>query len=332
MEMDLMDFLYIEWLSKPVWLWIAFMIMVLALLAFDLGVIHKENRQITFRESVGMSLFYAFIAGLYGSWVWWYLGPQSGKEFYTGYLVELSLSLDNIFVINLMLGFFAIPRQYQHRVLFWGILGVIVLRGIMIGVGAALVAQFHWVLYLFAAFLIVTGVKMLFIKDHDPDIAKNPLLKYLKRHFRITHEIHGKKFAMMLPHPKKPEKIVRWYTPLFVALVMIGFADLVFAVDSVPAIFSITTDAFVVFTSNIFAILGLWSLYFALSEMIHRFEYLKPALAMVLVFIGSKVFIADFVLQTHEFPIAISLLATVGLLAGGIIFSLLKTKGKAPKH
>jgi tellurite resistance protein TerC len=217
--------------------------------------------------------------------------------------------------------------MYQYRALLWGILAVIVLRGIMIAGGAALVENFYWTLYLFAAFLIATGVKMLFTGDQEMDVAKNPAVRFISKHMRVTPELHGQKFFVKVPDGKTG-KLVRAATPLFLALVVINLADLVFAVDSVPAIFAITTDTFIVYTSNIMAILGLRALYFALAAMVHRFHYLKYALAMVLVFIGSKIFVSDFLLGGAKFPPVASLAVTLGLIAGGILFSLYKTRGE----
>ena len=319
-------FLTTDFLGKAVWIWLVFIATVTALLAFDLGVLHKDDHEIGVRESLLLSAGYISVALVFGAWVWWYLGAQSGMQYYTGFMIEKSLSMDNVFVIALIFGFFAIPRQYQHRVLFWGILGVIVLRAIMIGLGATLVSQFGWVLYLFGAFLVVTGVKMWILADHVPDIANNPLLKFLQRRMRVTDTLRGNAFWVREPDPATG-KTVRWATPLFLALVLIEFVDLVFAVDSVPAIFAITTDPFIVYTSNIFAILGLRALYFALAAMIHRFKYLKYALALVLVFIGTKIFLVGFI---GKFPPAISLTATFVLIAGGVLFSLWKTRSQAP--
>jgi tellurite resistance protein TerC len=232
--------------------------------------------------------------------------------------------MDNVFVIALIFSFFAIPRQYQHRVLFWGILGVIGLRAIMIALGATLVSQFSWVLYVFGAFLIFTGIKMWIIADHMPDIANNPLLKFLKRHMRLTDSLRGNAFWVRESDPATG-KLELFATPLFLALVLVEFVDLIFAVDSVPAIFAITTDPFIVYTSNIFAILGLRALYFALAAMIHRFKYLKYALALVLVFIGSKIFLVGII---GKVPPVISLSVTFGLIAGGVLVSLWKTRGQ----
>ena len=313
-----------DFLGTPVWIWLTFASIVVALLAFDLGVLHKDDQEIGVRESLLLSGGYISVALLFGAWIWWYLGAQSGMDYYTGFMIEKSLSMDNVFVIALIFSFFAIPRQYQHRVLFWGILGVIVLRAIMIGLGASLVSQFSWVLYLFGAFLVFTGIKMWVIADHMPDIANNPMLMFLKRHMRVTDGLRGNAFWVRETDPATG-KLARFATPLFLALVLVEFVDLVFAVDSVPAIFAITTDPFIVYTSNIFAILGLRALYFALAAMIHRFKYLKYALALVLVFIGSKIFLVGIV---GKIPAVISLSVTFGLIAGGVLVSLWKTRGQ----
>jgi tellurite resistance protein TerC len=320
---NLLPYFAAEFLGKPAWVWLVFVGIVVALLAFDLGVLHKDDKEIGVQESLLLSAGYITVALLFGAWVWWFLGAQSGIEYYTGFLIEKSLSMDNVFVIALIFSYFAIPRQYQHRVLFWGILGVIVLRAIMIGLGAALVTQFSWILYVFGIFLVVTGIKMWVIADHMPDIANNPLLKFLRKHLKVTPEVHGNAFFVQQPDPASG-KLERFATPLFLALCLVEFADLVFAVDSVPAIFAITTDPFIVYTSNIFAILGLRALYFALAAMIHRFKYLKYALALVLVFIGTKIFLVGII---GKIPPTISLSVTFGLIAGGVIVSMWKTRG-----
>jgi len=312
-------------LGKAAWIWLVFIGIVAVLLAFDLGVLHKDDHEIGVKESLLLSAGYITIALSFGAWVWWYLGAQSGMAYYTGFMIEKSLSMDNVFVIALIFAFFAIPRRYQHRVLFWGIMGVIVLRAVMIGLGATLVSQFGWILYLFGAFLVFTGIKMWILADHVPDIASNPLLKFLKKHMRVTEGLHGNAFWVRRADPVTG-KLAHWATPLFLALILIEFVDLVFAVDSVPAIFAITLDPFIVYTSNIFAILGLRALYFALAAMIHRFKYLKYALALILVFIGTKIFLVGFI---GKFPPAVSLAVTFGLIAGGVLVSLLKTRGHA---
>jgi len=320
------SFLFIEWLSKPIWMWLGFITLVIAILSFDLGVLHKENKEIEVGESIKLSALYISLGLAFGGWVWWYLGADAGLAYMTGFVVEKTLALDNVFVIALIFSFFAVPRLYQHRVLFWGILGVIVLRAIMIGVGATLVAEFSWLLYIFAAFLVVTGLKMLFMKEADPDISNNALVRFMRNRFNVTEGHHGEHFFVKQADPKTG-KLVWFITPLFMALVLIEVADVIFAVDSVPAIFAITTDPFLVYTSNIFAILGLRALYFALAAMIHRFRYLKPALAVVLIFIGSKVFVAD-LLGLEKFPAAFSLGITFAIIATGVIWSLVKTRGE----
>jgi tellurite resistance protein TerC len=322
-----MDFLFADWLGTPVWFWLSFLSIVVALTAFDLGFLHKEDKEMGIAESLKLTAFYITIALAFGIWVWMQKGADMGMKYYTGFFIEKALSIDNVFVISLIFTYFAIPAKYQYRALLWGIIAVIVLRGIMIALGAALVEQFYWTLYLFAIFLILTGVKMLFSGDQEMDVSKNPVVKFMNKHFRVTPELHGEKFLVKVPDPKTG-KMVRAMTPLLLALIVINLADLVFAVDSVPAIFAITTDTFIVYTSNIMAILGLRALYFALAAMVHRFHYLKYALALVLVFIGSKIFVADFVLGGEKFPPVLSLGVTFGLIAGGIFYSLWKTKGQ----
>ena len=321
-----MEFLVADWLGTPVWFWLAFLGLVATLTAFDLGFLHKEDKEMGIAESLKLSAFYIAIALAFGVWIWLQKGADLGMKYYTGFFIEKALSIDNVFVISLIFTYFAIPRMYQYRALLWGILAVIVLRGIMIAGGAALIENFYWTLYLFAAFLIATGVKMLFTGEQEMDVAKNPAVRFISKHMRVTPELHGQKFFVKVPD-SKTGKLVRAATPLFLALVVINLADLVFAVDSVPAIFAITTDTFIVYTSNIMAILGLRALYFALAAMVHRFHYLKFALAMVLVFIGSKIFVADFLLGGAKFPPVASLAVTIALIAGGILFSLYKTRG-----
>jgi tellurite resistance protein TerC len=318
-------YLAADFLAKPVWLWLSFMALVFTLLAFDLGILHRKQREIEVGESLVLSAGYIAIACAFGGWVWWQFGASAGLDWYTGFFVEKSLSLDNVFVIALIFGYFAVPRVYQHRVLFWGILGVIVLRAVMIALGAALVSEFSWILYVFGAFLVLTGIKMLLASDQPRDLAGNPLLKFLRRHLRVTPELHGQNFFVRQPVAEGGRPVL-WATPLFLALILIEAADLVFAVDSVPAIFAITQDPFIVYTSNIFAILGLRALYFALAAMIHRFHYLKYALAAVLVFIGGKIFLVNII---GKIPAVVSLTVTVSLILAGIAASLFFTRGRA---
>lgn len=325
---DILILLNTEFLVKPVWAWLAFAGLVGGLIAFDLGVLHKKTHEINIKESLWLSVFYISVGLLFGVWVWFELGHQKGMEYLTGFVVEKTLAMDNIFVIAMIFSYFGIPRLYQHRVLIYGIVGVLILRGIMIGLGAALVTQFSWVLYIFAAFLIYTGFKMFFI-DHDAesDIGNNMLLRFLKKHFRTTDKLDGEKFLTRIADPVSG-KVKTYMTPLLVTLVMIEFADVIFAVDSIPAIFAITTDPYIVYTSNVFAILGLRALYFALAAMLSRFAYLKYALSLVLIFIGSKVLIADF-LGLQKFPPELSLGITVAILAAGFGYSLWKTRKQA---
>jgi tellurite resistance protein TerC len=331
MGFDMLDLLMMAALGKPLWMWLAFLSLVLILLIFDLGVLHKTDEELGVAESLWLSAFYIGIAMLFGAYVWWSYetgrlvtedGTHAGIAYFTGFFIEKSLSIDNVFVISLIFGYFAIPRKYQYRALVWGILAVIIFRGVMIAVGAALVQQYAWTLFIFGGFLIATGIKMLVVPETDPDVSKNPVVKFLRKHMRVTDKLHGQRFFVRESHPVTG-KIVIWATPLFLSLVVINVADLIFAVDSVPAIFAITTDTFVVYTANIMAILGLRALYFALSAMVHRFHYLKYALAIVLIFIGAKIFWNQII---GKFPPEWSLGITIAIIVSGILFSLWKTK------
>ncbi|WP_374553983.1 TerC family protein [Aquitalea pelogenes] len=329
--MKTMEWLNLLFAGTPLWMWLMFMGIVAALLVFDLGVLNKDDHEIGVRESLKLSAFYIAIGLAFGGWVWWYRGGDAGMQYLTGYLVEKSLSMDNIFVMSLIFSGMAVPRLYQHRVLFWGILGVIVLRALMIGLGAVLVAEFKWVLVLFGLFLLLTGVKMLFSQEEShPSLDDNKLYQWLRRHLRLTPTLHGHHFLVR----GEQHGLSRgwWATPLLLTLLLVESADLVFAVDSIPAIFAITQDPFLVYTSNIFAILGLRALYFALSAMVHRFEYLKYSLAVVLVFIGVKVglvYLNDIQLVQFHIPTGVSLVVTLGLLAGGVLYSLYKTRNES---
>ena len=343
-----MEFLFYEWLTKPLWLWFSFLAIVILLMAFDLGILHRKSKEIEVKESLMLSAFYITLGVLYSGFVYWSFnyelanatpqaaatmmdGWEAAKLYLTGFFVEKSLAMDNVFVIATIFAYFAVPRQYQHRVLLWGILGVIILRGIMIGLGATLVAEFYWVLYIFAAILIYTGVKMWAMADSEYNPGESKVLKFIQKRFRVTEHMHGERFFMKQPDPKTG-KVVRYITPLFVCLLMVEIADVIFAIDSVPAIFAITTDPFIVYTSNIFAILGLRALYFALAAMVNRFHYLKYALSILLVFIGSKIFIAD-ILGLDKFPANLSLGLTAAILISGVVFSLWKTrKGGGDEH
>lgn len=304
-------------LGAPVWAWAAFLAIVVVLTVFDLGVLNKTDHEISIRESLWLSAFYIGIALLFGLGVWYQFGEVKALEYYTGFLVEKSLSMDNVFVFALIFGFLGIPRLYQYRVLIWGILIALILRAVFIGFGAAAVAQWSWILWFFGAFLIVTGIRMLFAtSDGEQSFENNGVLLWMQKHMNLTKEYRGNKFWFT-------ENGVRWFTPLFVALILVNVADIIFAVDSVPAILAITQDPFIVYTSNIFAILGLRALYFALAAMIHRFHYLKYALALILVLIGIKIVLMMIGIKV---PAVIALALTFGLLTGGIGYSLFKTK------
>jgi tellurite resistance protein TerC len=320
-----MEFLTSAWLGTPLWMWLGFIAIVFALMALDLGVLNRKAHEIGVRESLLMSAFYIGLGLAFGAWIWWYLGPEPGMLYVTGFVVEKSLAMDNVFVIAMIFAFFGVPRIHQHRVLLWGIIGVIILRGIMIGVGATLVSQFYWVLYIFAAFLIYTGYKMWRHADQEYDVASSPIYKWATRRFRVTDGLRGQRFFVKEVDPATG-KVVRFMTPLFLCLLMVEFADVIFAVDSVPAIFAITTDPFLVYTSNIFAILGLRALYFALAAMVDRFHYLKYALSVLLIFIGAKIFVAD-MLGLAKIPPPVSLGVTFAILTAGVVYSLYKTRG-----
>ncbi|BCP55283.1 transporter [Kaistia sp. 32K] len=319
--MDIVSLFDAEFLGKSAAAWALFLGVVAVLLILDLGVLNRGDKEIGIRRSLILSSFYIGVALLFGAWVWWDHGAESGMLYLTGFVVEKSLALDNIFVISLIFSAFAIPRAYQHRVLFWGILGVLVLRAIMIGLGAALISSFGWILYIFGAFLILTGIKMLFAGHEPMDLENSRILKLVRKAIPVSPSLDGHRF---FTHVKKADGKMHWVaTPLFLALVSIEIADIVFAVDSVPAVFAITTDPYIVYTSNIFAVLGLRALYFALAAMVHRFDYLKYALALVLVIVGGKIFWTHLVGPVNTF---VSLGSTIGILAAGVLLSLWKTR------
>lgn len=318
------SFLLSDFLNKPVWMWLVFLAVVLFLLVLDLGVFNKKDHEIGVKESLLMSCFYIGIGLLFSLWVGNILGSEKAFEYLTGFVVEKTLAMDNIFVIAMIFSYFGVPRIYQHRVLFWGILGVILLRGIMIGIGAKLVSEFAWVLYIFAGFLIYSGIKMLLTDDEESDIANNPFLRFIRKKIRVTKVYHNHNFLVYRENPRTGHKYL-YATPLLLALVCIEIADVVFAVDSVPAVFSITTDAYVVYTSNIFAILGLRSLYFALAAVLSMFHYLKYSLSIILIFIGGKIFVSEMFGLIKISPLA-SLAITLLILIGGVIVSLLKNE------
>ena len=299
-------------MAKPWWMWILFLGIVLGALALDLGLFYRRDHRIGVRESLRNSVIYIALGLAFGGGVWFFLGPESGVEYLTGFLVEKSLSLDNLFVMVLLFRYFRIPPKYQHRVLCFGILGVIFLRAALISLGSILISRFSWMLYLFGLFLVGTGIKMLWFSKTRSDIQPRLLLSWIRKVVRVTPTLKGHRFFVQ-----------GRATPLFLALVTIELSDLIFAIDSVPAIFAITTDPYLVYTSNIFAILGLRALYFAIAEVILRFYYLKHALALLLIFIGSKIWVADW-LGIQKFPTGLSLGVTLGIILGGVLLSFRK--------
>ena len=301
-------------------MWAGFAVFVVVAIAIDLLVMERQGaHKVTMGEALRWSILWFSLAFVFVAILWWYLDGTQGRtvantvsmQFITGYLVEKSLSVDNIFVFLMLFSYFAVPPQYQKRALIIGIIGAIVLRTLLILVGAWLLATFHWLLYVFGAFLVITGVKMWFAAGQEPDITTNPVLKLLKKRIRITNHFDGEKLSTMVDG-------VKHYTPLFAVLVLIGTTDVIFAVDSIPAIFAITSDPFIVLTANIFAILGLRALYFLLADLANRFHLLAYGLALVLVFIGAKMLMIDF----YKIPIGYALLVTASLIAGSIILSL----------
>ncbi len=293
---------------------------VIVAIVVDLLVLESKGaKKVSFREALNWSIVWVVLSFIFNALLWWYLDDKFGREmanikateFFTGYLIEKTLAVDNIFVFLMLFTFFGVQPQYQRRVLILGVILAIVLRAIMILIGAWLIAKFHWILYVFGAILLITGVKMLLMAEADPDIEKNPILRFMRRHIRITSEYHGEKFSII-----KDGK--RWFTPLFAVMVMIGITDVIFAVDSIPAIFAITLDPFIVLTSNVFAILGLRAMYFMLADMADRFHLLKYGLAFILVFIGIKMLLLD----VYKIPIGFAL-SVVGIVLAISIFGSL---------
>mgnify|MGYP001272587527 CR=1 FL=1 len=304
------------------WMWAGFFVFVVLMIAADLLLLGGgRTHRVSVREALGWSLVWIALALAFNALLWWYLDGTVGRdiandkatEFFTGYLIEKSLAVDNIFVWLMLFGYFAVPPEFQRRVLLYGVLGAIVMRTVMILVGAWLIAQFHGILYLFGAFLLATGAKMLWFADHQPDLEKNPVLKWMRGHMKITEQLEGERFFVL-------REGVRYATPLFLVLVLVEVTDLIFAVDSIPAIFAITEDPFIVLTSNVFAILGLRAMYFLLADFASRFSLLKVGLALVLMFIGAKMLVVEFV----KIPVAWSLGVVAAILAVSVIASLLR--------
>ena len=316
MEDIIQSFTHHQAMSQSL-LWVSFGVCVLLLLAADLFWFNRKNEEPHFWHTLWICVAYIVVAFLFGLFVMYEDGVKKGMDYFTGYLLEKSLSMDNIFVMSMIFAALGVPKMYQHRVLFWGILGALVMRGILIGIGDALVVKFHWILYIFSAFLIYTGAKMLVIKEEEQgNIKDTKLYKWLSKFFHVTHEIHGEHFFY-----KKDGK--HYITPLFFALVIIETMDVVFALDSIPAIFLVTTDVYIVYTSNIFAILGLRALYFLLAAIINKFVYLKPAISIILIFIGIKIYLPKIGIEVEEWQ---SLSVTLGLLTGGMLLSVFRKK------
>lgn len=303
---------------NQVWLWVGFNIFVLALLAIDLFVFNREAHEIHAGEAALWSAVWITLALIFGGGVYLYLGRVTALEYLTGYLIEKALSVDNIFIFVLIFSYFSVPARYQHRILFWGVLGALVMRGLMIGIGAYLISRFHWVIYIFGGFLVVTGIRLATRREYGIEPEANPVLRVVRRLVPITTRYHAEHFFVREPiRPGGPERLVA--TPLFVVLVLVETTDLIFALDSIPAIFAITQDAFIVYTSNVFAILGLRALYFLLAGVMGKFHYLKLGLALVLVFVGLKMLVSS----VWPIPIGISLGVIAGVLAISVAASLL---------
>ncbi len=303
-------------MTENTWLWIGFNVFVLAMLALDLGVFHRKAHVVTFKESIGWTFAWILLALIFNLGLWHFSGPQKALEFFTGYVIEKSLSVDNVFVFALLFSYFAVPPVYQHKVLFWGILGALGMRAVMIVVGAALITKFAWIIYIFGAFLIITGLKMIFKKEEEVHPERNPVVRWFKRLMPVTSDYRGDKFFVR-------ENGVRMATPLFVVLLLVEISDLIFAVDSIPAIFAVSTDPFIVYTSNVFAILGLRSLYFALAGVMDKFHYLKIGLGVVLTFVGVKMLLAH---SPWKLDTLVSLGVIVIILTCSVVASLLRPK------
>jgi tellurite resistance protein TerC len=301
--------------ETSLWLWAGFNLFILAMLALDLGVFHRKAHEVSIKEATTWSAVWISLAMIFNAGLWYFRGAEPAIEFFTGYLIEKSLSVDNIFVFALIFSYFAVPPAWQHRVLFWGILGALILRAAFIFAGAALLAQFHWVIYVFGAFLIFTGVRMALLRNTEMDPGKNPVLKLVRKLIPVTSDFRGDHFFA--------REAGRWVaTPLFLVLILLETTDLIFAVDSIPAIFAVTDDPFIVYTSNVFAILGLRSLYFLLAGVMGKFHYLKLGLSGVLVFVGVKMVLMDF----YKIPSPISLAVIAAILTMSIVASLRKAK------
>lgn len=297
------------------WPWILFNLFVLIMLALDLGVFHRKAHVVRLKEALGWSVVWICLALLFDLLIYFWLGPETALQFLAGYVIEKSLSVDNLFVFLLIFSYFSVPSIYQHKILFWGILGALVMRAIFIAAGITLIEKFHWMIYLFGGFLIITGIKMAFQKDKELDPEANPVLRLFRRFVPVTSEYHESRFWVI-----KEGK--RWATPLFVVLLLVETTDVIFAVDSIPAILAVTRDPFIVYTSNVFAILGLRALYFALAGIMQLFHYLHYGLSIILVFVGTKMLISDI----YKVPIGIALAVIAGILIVSVVASILRPR------
>jgi tellurite resistance protein TerC len=306
-----------------IWLWVGFNVFVLAMLAVDLFVFHKEAHEVTSTEAATWTVVWVALALMFGAGVYTVMGREAGLEYFAGYLIEKALSVDNVFVFVLIFGFFRVPLRYQHRVLFWGILGALVMRAVMIVAGAYLIQQFHWVMYLFGAFLVFTGIRMATQIEHAIDLESNVVIRIVRWLLPVTATYHGQNFFVRADIGGALRLAA---TPLFVVLALIETTDLIFAVDSIPAIFAVTQDPFIVYSSNVFAILGLRALYFLLARVIHRFHYLKAGLSVVLVFVGTKMLVADL----YKVPIGLSL-GVIALVLTAAVAASLQWPSKTPR-
>ncbi len=298
-----------------IWPWIAFNVFLLALLALDLGVFHRKTHTVSLKEALTWSAIWISLALAFNVGIYFWMGSEPALDFFTGYLIEKSLSVDNIFVFVLLFSYFTVPAAYQHRVLFWGVIGALLMRGALIAIGSVLLEQFAWIIYIFGAFLVYTGIRMAFHKDENVDPGKNPLLKMVRKIAPVTENFEGQHFIV-----RRAGK--RYLTPLMLVLLVIETTDLVFAVDSIPAIFGITEDPFIVYTSNVFAILGLRSLYFVFANIIDKFYYLKIALAIILTFVGVKMLLS----HIYHIDTLLSLLVIAVVLGGAIVASIIRNK------
>jgi len=302
------------------WMWIGFNLFVLAMLALDLGVFHRKAHVVAFKESVAWTGVWVALALVFNAGIWHFAGPQKALEFFTGYVIEKSLSVDNVFVFALLFSYFAVPPLYQHKVLFWGVLGALAMRAVMIALGAALIAGFSWIIYVFGGFLVLTGIRMAVTREEAIHPERNPVVRAFKRLMPVTADYRKDRFFVV-------EHRQRHATPLFVVLLLVEVSDLIFAVDSIPAIFAVTTDPFIVYTSNVFAILGLRSLYFALAGVMDKFHYLKVGLGVVLAFVGVKMLLAH---SPYKLDTLLSLGVVVGILAVSVAASLLRPERTRP--